>query len=167
MICLILSIVGISSCKFAQAKAGSIKVKYGIFSMYFPTEDECKTYDDIDSFDTSSEQKWAQSLAIITILILTSSIICVSVLLCRTFSRKIKILNQILLVIAFGTSTTVSVLMYQESIIYYLKTTCLAGDDGCDFSAREGGIVHICVHILLIITLIISWIHDCKNNDTS
>ena len=168
MICLILSIVGISSCKFAQAKAGSIKVKYGIFSMYFPTEDECKTYDDIDSFDTSSEQKWAQSLAIITILILTSSIICVSVLLCRTFSRKIKILNQILLFIALGTSITVSVLTYQESFNYYFKTTCHAGGgDGCDFSAREGGIAHFCFQVLLIITLIISWIFDCKNNDTS
>jgi len=133
--------------------------------MFIPTEDECKTYDDLDTYDTSSQQKWAQSLAIITILILTSSIICVSVLLCRTFSRKIKILNQILLFIALGTSITVSVLTYQESFNnYYFKTTCDAGGgDGCDFSAREGGIAHFCFQVLLIITLIISWIFDCKN----
>ena len=162
VICLILSIVGISSCKFAQAKSDYITVKYGIFSTYISSEDECKTYDDLDGYNTSSQQKWAQSLAIITIFILTSSIICVSVLLCRTFSRKIKILNQILLFIALGTSITVSVLTYQESFNYYFKTTCHAGGgDGCDFSAREGGIAHFCFQILLIITLIISWFFDC------
>ena len=180
VLCLILSIVGISSCEFAQVKADSYKLKYGIFSFYDTFESECKTYDDIGDFffdgygyDTSSEQKWAQSLAIITILILTSSIICVSVLLFRTFSPKIKKLNQILLIIALGTSITVSVLLYQESFNDALVTACDAGDDDCDFSAREGGIAQWCVQILLIITLIISWIFDCKkesepkNNDTS
>jgi len=82
-------------------------------------------------------------------------------------------LNQILLIIALGTSITVSVLLYQESFNDALVTACDAGDDDCDFSAREGGIAQWCVQILLIITLIISWIFDCKkesepkNNDTS
>merc|ERR1712238_344756 len=111
VICLILSIVSISTCKFAQVKADayggniSIKLKYGIFSFYDSYEDECKAYADIGvDYDTSSRQKWAQSLAIITILILTSSIICVSVLLFCTFSPKIKKLNQLLLIIALVTS---------------------------------------------------------------
>merc|ERR1712238_478029 len=118
VICLILSIVSISTCKFAQVKADayggniSIKLKYGIFSFYDSYEDECKAYADIGDddgwrgvdYDTSSRQKWAQSLAIITILILTSSIICVSVLLFCTFSPMIKKLNQLLLIIALVTN---------------------------------------------------------------
>ena len=112
MLCLILSIVAISTCKFAQVKAdsykdfSSYKVKYDIFSQYDNSKGEYKTYDDYDGYDTSSQQKWAQSLAIITILVLTSSIICVSVLLFCTFSPKIKKLNQILLIIALVTSYT-------------------------------------------------------------
>merc|ERR1712238_386898 len=128
VICLILSIVSISTCKFAQVKADayggniSIKLKYGIFSFYDSYEDECKAYSDIGDddgwrgvdYDTSSRQKWAQSLAIITILILTSSIICVSVLLFCTFSPKIKKLNQLLLIIALVTNYWGPALLYTE-----------------------------------------------------
>ena len=53
-----------------------------------------------------------------------------------------------------------------------MKTTCDELNDDCKFSAR-GGVLQSCVKCLLIITLIISWIFDCKkesepeNNDTS
>jgi len=187
VICLILSIVSISTCKFAQVKADayedypSYKLKYGIFSFYDPFEGECKAYADIGDdddgwlaadYDTSSRQKWAQSLAIITILILTSSIICVSVLLFCTFSPKIKKLNQLLLIIALVTSFWGSSLLYTESINEVIEKACELLDDDCKFTQR-GGVLQSCVQCLLIITLIISWIFDCKkesvpeNNDTS
>ena len=187
VICLILSIVSISTCKFAQVKADSyegypsVKLKYGIFSFYDPFEGECKAYADIGDdddgwlaadYDTSSRQKWAQSLAIITILILTSSIICMSVLLFRT-SCKIKILNQILLITALVTGYTTASLLYRESFNDVIKTRCDERNDDCDFKGSVGGILQFYVQILLIITLIISWIFHCKkesepeNNDTS
>merc|ERR1712238_192659 len=171
----------------AQVKADayegydSVKLKYGIFSFYDSFEGECKAYADIGDdddgwlaadYDTSSRQKWAQSLAIITILILTSSIICVSVLLCCTFSPKIKKLNQLLLIIALVTSFWGSSLLYTESINEVIEKACELLDDDCKFTQR-GGVLQSCVQGLLIITLIISWIFDCKkesvpeNNDTS
>jgi len=189
VICLILSIVSISTCKFAQVKADayedypSYKLKYGIFSFYDPFEGECKAYADIGDdddgwlaadYDTSSRQKWAQSLAIITILILTSSIICVSVLLFCTFSPKIKKLNQLLLIIALVTSYWGSAYLYQLKFNDDIKTFCKELDDDCKIiPLGGGGVLQWCVQCLLIITLIISWIFDCKkesvpeNNDTS
>jgi len=186
VICLILSIVSISTCKFAQVKADayggniSYKLKYGIFSFYDSNEGECKAYDDIGDddngfvdYDTSSRQKWAQSLAIITILILTSSIICVSVLLFCTFSPKIKKLNQLLLIIALVTNFFGASQLSTEKFNEVIEKACELLDDDCKIIALTGGVLQWVVHCLLIITLIISWIFDCKkesvpeNNDTS
>jgi len=185
VICLILSIVSISTCKFAQVKADSYegnpsyKLKYGIFSLYDPFEDECKAYadigddDDVFDYDTSSRQKWAQSLAIITILILTSSIICVSVLLFCTFSPKIKKLNQLLLIIALVTNYWGPAYLYRTSFNEVMEKACELLDDDCKIIALTGGVLQWVVGCLLLITLIISWIFDCKkesvpeNNDTS
>merc|ERR1712238_216219 len=138
----------------AQVKADayedypSYKVKYGIFSFYDPFEGECKAYADIGDdddgwlaadYDTSSRQKWAQSLAIITILILTSSIICVSVLLFCTFSPKIKKLNQLLLIIALVTSYWGSAYLYQLKFNDDIKTFCKELDDDCKIIPLGGG----------------------------
>jgi len=170
VLCLILSILSILTCEFVQVKADSYedypsyKLKYGIFyaKMGGDDRDECKAYDDIDGYDKSSRQQWAQSLAVITILILTLSIICVSVLLFCTFSRKIKILNQLLLIIALVISYWGSSLLSTKSFNDDMKTTCDLLDDDCKFSPRGGALLQWVVWCLLIITLIISWIFDCR-----
>merc|ERR1712161_68330 len=169
VICLILSIVSISTCKFAQVKADayggniSIKLKYGIFSFYDPFEGECKAYADIGDdddgwvgvdYDTSSRQKWAQSLAIITILILTSSIICVSVLLFCTFSPMIKKLNQLLLIIALVTNYWGPALLYTESFNEFIEKTCELLDDDCKIILLAGFSIvkkNLCLKIMTLL----------------
>merc|ERR1712238_459183 len=153
----------------AQVKADayegydSVKLKYGIFSFYDPFEGECKAYADIGDdddgrlaadYDTSSRQKWAQSLAIITILILTSSIICASVLLFCTFSPKIKKLNQLLLIIALVTSYWGSAYLYQLKFNDDIKTFCKQLDDDCKIIPLGGFSIikkNLCLKIMTLL----------------
>ena len=103
-----------------------VTVKYGLFSYHDPNEDECKSiYDnDGDKLMLTSQYKVAQAIAIITILMLTSSIICVSILLCRPFSPCIMKLNQFLLVIVLAANITVAVLMIQKSTVKMFDDYC-------------------------------------------
>ena len=129
MACLIHSFAAISGCKFTQIKVSQVvpvTVKYGLFSYHDPNEDECKSiYDnDGDKLMLTSQYKVAQAIAIITILMLTSSIICVSILLCRPFSPCIMKLNQFLLVIVLAANITVAVLMIQKSTVKMFDDYC-------------------------------------------
>jgi len=118
VICLIFSIAATSVCKFTQLEVFSGTVKYGLFRIYDPIKDECKSVYDNDIKDwLTSQYKAAQALAIITILVLTSSIICVSILLCRPFSPCIMKLNKFLLVIGLAANITVGVLMILKSTV--------------------------------------------------
>merc|ERR1712238_253537 len=77
--------------------------------------------------------KAAQALAIITILVLTSSIICVSILLCRPFSPCIMKLNNFLLVIGLAANITVGVLMILKSTVKVFDQACSNSIEGLIF----------------------------------
>ena len=190
MACLILSIAAISGCKFTQIKISQISiVKYGLFNYHDPNEDECRSIYDDDDYDKmlTSQYKVAQAIAIITILMLTSSIICVSILLYRPFSPCIMKLNQFLLVIVLAANITVAVLMIQKSTVKMFDDFCdldynlfqqkicesypafcnfgsrkLASSFSCKFTLLVGGGLNWCTSVLLIITFIISLIFGCN-----
>jgi len=140
VICLILSIAATSVCKFTQLKfandlfseSPTYKVKYGLFRSYNPWDDECKSVYDNDIKDEilTSQYKAAQALAIITILVLTSSIICVSILLFRPFSPCIMKLNNFLLVIGLAANITVGVLMILKSTVKLFDQNCSNSNAG-------------------------------------
>jgi len=135
VICLIFSIAATSVCKFSQLEVLPYTFKYGLFRAYDQIKDECKSvYDnDIKDWSLTSQYKAAQALAIITILVLTSSIICVSILLCRPFSPCIMKLNNFLLVIGLAANITVGVLMILKSTVKVFDQACSNSIEGLIF----------------------------------
>jgi len=189
IICLVLSIVSCTSCRFAKVKAsastsitingqtisaeGSVTQKYGLFSYYdsalyesnanvneFYIGYQCYTYKDLDGFDETNSLKTAQAMGIITLVLLTISVVCVFSLMCNDFSPKIMILNQLLLLIALACNITASILPAQKDFIEPFNKYCGNGLD-CKFSMEEGWVSYT-TSILLIITLIFTFVLGCN-----
>jgi len=189
IICVILSIVSCTSCRFAKVKASastsiiingqtisagsSVTQKYGLFSYYdsvlfesnvnvneFYIGYQCYTYKDLDNFDETNSLQTAQAMGIITLVLLIISVVCVFHLMCSDFSPKIMILNQLLLLIALACNITASILPAQKDFIEPFNKYCDNGLD-CKFSMEEGWVSYT-TSILLIITLIFTFVLGCN-----
>jgi len=188
IICLVLSIVSCTSCRFAKVKASastsiiingqtisagsSVTQKYGLFSYYdsvlfesnvnvneFYIGYQCYTYKDLDNFDETNSLQTAQAMGIITLVLLISSVVCVF-FMCCDFSPKIMILNQVLLLIALACNITASILPAQKDFIEPFNKYCDNGLD-CKFSIEEGGVSYT-TSLLIIITLIFTFVCGCN-----
>ena len=153
----------------------SVTQKYGLFSYYDSAlfdsnanvnDDydydgyKCYSYNDLDNFDETDSLKTAQAMAIITLVLLISSVVCVFSLMCNDFSPKIMILNQLLLLIALACNITASILPAQKDFIELFKEYCDNGLD-CKFSIEEGGVSYT-TSLLIIITLIFTFVCGCN-----
>ena len=99
-------------------------------------------------------------MAISTLSLLISSVVCVFILMCSDFSPKIMILNQLLLLIALACNITASILPAQKYFIELFKEYCDNGLD-CKFSIEEGGVSYT-TSLLIIITLIFTFVCGCN-----
>jgi len=189
IICVILSIVSCTSCRFAKVKASastsiiingqtisagsSVTQKYGLFSYYdsvlfesnvnvneFYIGYQCYTYKDLDNFDETNSLQTAQAMGIITLVLLMISVVCVFHLMCSDFSPKIMILNQLLLLIALACNITASILPAQKDFIELFNEYCDNGLD-CKFSIEVGWVSYT-TSLLIIITLIFTFVCGCN-----